>query len=170
MNTIQTKLIAVMQQLVAAYQKLITKPVIISTASQKIYDAAASCLHTHITLNEAVPPEVGCAEAVSYVLSKAGVYGIPLTGIAGTSQLYDWLLSSRNFVNTVSPVPGDVVISPTGYSTSASPHGHVGIVAKYGILSNDSDSGLFIEKYTQETWNKFFHDVEGFPVRYFHAI
>jgi hypothetical protein len=132
----------------------------------RIYNAAAACLEKHITLDPSVPGELGCAEAVSYVLKQAG-YILPEEGIAGTAALYVWL--QQHFTPVSVPQYGDVIISPSGMSTKGSPHGHTGIVAKYGILSNDSDSGLFLEKYTLASWATYFHTTEGFPVFYFRS-
>lgn len=133
--------------------------------SGSIYLAAKTCLHTHITLDPSVPKELGCAEAVSFVLKKAGVSGLPGAGFPGTSALYSWL--GANFQIVTSPMPGDVIISPTGTSSISSPHGHTGIVAQYGVLSNDSDTGLWLEKYTLDTWKTYFGDTLGFPIYYF---
>jgi hypothetical protein len=49
-----------------------------------IYNNLLHYFETHCTLNNSVPAEVGCAEAVSFILQKSG---IPLTGIAGTATL-----------------------------------------------------------------------------------
>lgn len=131
----------------------------------KVYTVAKNCLHTHVTLDPTVPADVGCAEAVSYVLKNAGAIGFPVTGFASTSLLYAWL--RNNAQRVMIPQPGDVVISPSGTSTKGTLHGHTGIVAKFGILSNDSDTGLFMEKYTQSSWQMFFGVKLGFPVLYF---
>lgn len=156
MDVIKATLSAKLAQLQVALQP---------TLSQAIYTTAAAVLGTHITLDASVPPDLGCAEAVSYILTKAGIPNIPPEGFPGTAGLYTWL--QANFILTTTPQAGDVVISPTGTSTTGSPHGHTGIVAKYGILSNDSDTGLFLEKYTQASWETYFHGTEGFPVFYY---
>lgn len=138
----------------------------------KIYSEAKSCLDTHITLNDIVPAELGCAEAVSYVLAKSGAnLNIPAGGFEGTSSLYSWLRDSGLFTEVETPLPGDIVISPTGTSTKNSPHGHVGIVALFGngILSNSSSTGLFMEHYTIQSWSYYFTSLLGFPVYYFRA-
>lgn len=141
-----------------------------NTMQEKIYNVAAGDLHKQITLNSSVPPDVGCAEAVSYVLKQAGVSGIPAQGFASTSDLYHWMLNSTQFVATTEPQAGDIVISPTGTSSINTPHGHTGIVAKQGILSNDSDTGLFLEKYTLSSWKQYFGATLGFPVYYFRCF
>lgn len=159
-------------RLLAAYQQLLSLFVTVTpgTVATAIYTEASKCLDTHITLNSAVPPDLGCAEAVSFVLKNAGVEGIPVAGFAGTAALYAWLNKSSSWVLTSTPVPGDIVISPTGMSSIGSEHGHVAVYAKYGLLSNDSDTGLFLEKYTMTSWNKYFGTTLGFPTYVFHFI
>lgn len=132
----------------------------------RIYNTAVTCVEKHITLDPSVPAELGCAEAVSYILKLSG-FTLPAEGIAGTAALYTWL--EQNFTPVSVPQYGDVIISPSGMSVNGSPHGHTGIVAKYGILSNDSDSGLFLEKYILASWAAYFHTIEGFPVFYFRS-
>lgn len=168
-QTLQLQLLAALEKLLANYKAAIVPP-IQTPAAAAIYAEAASCLGKPITLDSTVPPDLGCAEAVTYVLKNASIAGIPATGIPGTAALYAWLNTNPEFVLTTTPRAGDVVISPTGTSTISSPHGHTGIVANYGILSNDSDTGLFLEKYTQATWQQYFNGVEGFPVYYFHHL
>lgn len=160
---LQRKLLTALQQLLA-----LVRPQ--TSTSQTIYNVAVACLGKHITLDATVPPDLGCAEAVSYMLETAGITGLPAKGEAGTAELYAWLKLNKQFVQTTTPVAGDIVISPTGMSSKASPHGHTGIVGKNGILSNDSDTGLLLEKYTLQTWAQFFGLTEGFPVFYFHAL
>lgn len=131
-----------------------------------IYNTAAACLGQHLTLDPSVPFEVGCAEAVSTILAKAGVQGIPQRGFAGTWDLYQWLRTNRQFVEVVAPTYGSIVVSPTD-PDNPTKHGHTGIVLKHGIGSNDSSNGLFAENYTTDSWNTYFGKVHGFPVHYF---
>lgn len=138
--------------------------------STEIYDVAKASLGQHITLDNTVDPEVGCAESVSYVLKKAGVAGIPQRGFAGTYDLWQWLKTNRQFTETVNPEVGGIVISPTGTSVQgASQHGHVGIILIHGIGSNDSNTGQFNENYTYQSWVDSFGK-RGFPVYYFSSL
>lgn len=134
---------------------------------QRIYEIARECLGAHITLDSSVPSDVGCAEAVSYVLKNALGDVFPAQGFASTNLLWQWL--KTHFTQVSEPIIGDVVISPTGTSAIGSPHGHVGIIAKYGILSNSSDTGLFSELWTITKWNKYYNKKLGFPVYFFRA-
>jgi len=133
--------------------------------SQRVYNVAKGCLGKHITEDPNVDPALGCAEAISHVLDEAG-YDLGSHGIAGTSELYTWL--KNHFTPVTDPLPGDVLISPTGTSTKGSPHGHVAIVAKYGILSNSSTTGKFSENFTLDSWKQYYSNL-GFPMFFFRA-
>lgn len=149
-------------------QKLPVQPINIPTMppaptlNQRIYREAKADLGKHLTLNSNVPPDVGCAEAVSFILKMVGVPWIPKQGVAGTAQL--WELLKANARLTTQPQPGNIIISPTGTSEKGVQHGHVGIVLEYGIGSNDSNSGLFRENYTLGSWSDLFHTQLGFPI------
>lgn len=133
----------------------------------QIYTLAKNSLGKHITLDSDIPNEVGCAEAISYILNLAGIAGIPQQGFAGTFDLYTWLKNNPDFTLQTAPSAGAIIISPTGTSTLNSPHGHVGICGEFGILSNDSNTGLFLEVWTVEKWQEYYAGVLGFPIYYF---
>lgn len=135
----------------------------------KIYTAAKTAMGTHITLNPAVPDELGCAEAVSFVLKQAGIE-VPQLGFAGTYDLWRWLENSKLFNRTDHPTKGGIVIAPTGTSTKgASEHGHIGVTMMYGICSNNSSTGLFEENYSFAGWEASF-SARGFTSYYYYAI
>lgn len=148
----------------------------------KIYNEAKACLGMHITLNPNVPADVGCMEAVSFVLQKSGITGIPTTGFAGTAQGYEWLLSNSAFKLIPQPEQGAIVISPTGYGRPTNDplyvEGHVGILGafglqfpnEFGILSNNSDNGLFQEKWDLLTWWLNYGEKGHLPVAIFRAL
>lgn len=153
------------------------------TGLDAIYEVAKSCLNKQITLDPNIPHELGCAEAVSYVLKKAGydvpgsiLTDLPDKGIPGTGTMYEWLKRNPLFKEIflegcgATPPVGSIIISPAGHSTKGYPHGHVGIVAKWGILSNDSNTGLFLEFYDLESWHKFFGVVRGLPTYFFVTV
>ncbi len=157
--------------LVAALKEYATKkPAPIPTppqlgTSQKIYDFAKDCIGTDIAKTQ---DELGCAEAVSFILSGAAVSGFPPRGFLSTADFYKWLEANAHRVSVGEP--GDIIISPTGTSTKGSPHGHVGIVAKYGILSNNSQTGLFDEYYDLTKWTSYFSTDLGFPVLFYRFL
>ncbi len=132
----------------------------IETNREKIYAVAKACFGKDIARTQ---DELGCAEAVSFVLEQAGVSNFK--GFLGTTDLYLWLYV--NFQVVTEPLPGDVIISPTGQGNGRIAHGHVGIVAKHGILSNNSMTGLFDEFFTLEMWRQRYQQVGGFPIIFF---
>lgn len=147
-----------------------------TTGESEIYKQAKLNLHVHLTLNEAVPHEVGCAEAVSKVLSLAGI-SVPPGGIAGTASLYEWLTANPHFQKIDHPEQGAVIVSPTGMG-NGSIEGHTGIIGGFGlqfpidwgICSNDSASGKFLETWSYERWLDYYQKTGGLPVYLFRAI
>lgn len=130
----------------------------------RLYETAKSCLGQHLTLNHNVPSELGCAEAVSTIFKKVGI-AVPSAGIASTTELYNWL-PHNGFTKVDSGEPGDIIISPTGMGNGAV-RGHVGIIAKYGIMSNDSSTGLFRENWKLDEWKDWYHGKGALPVVFF---
>lgn len=132
------------------------------TISDEIYNLAKSCLGKDIAKTQ---NELGCAEAISYILNSIKVSNFPLAGYLSTSELYIWL--KKYALEVPEGIPGDVIISPTGTSSIGSSHGHVGIVAYHGILSNNSMTGLFDEYYTLDKWEAYYVEKLHFPIIYF---
>lgn len=114
----------------------------------KLYNTAKSLMGKHLSLNDSVPMNVGCAQALSFVLKQCG-YPIPAQGLDGTIDMYHWLVQHFDEVN--SPEAGDVIVSVTG-TGNGSVRGHTGVVALYGILSNESQTGLWKEDWTLPAW------------------
>lgn len=133
--------------------------------SLKVYLMAKQCLGKHLCENSAY----GCAETVNAIVDAA--LGYPAGGSASTYLMYNVLKSSPRFEQVTTPLPGDIIISPTGYGTNPiMPNGHVGIVGIYGILSNDSYNGLLEENYTLAMWKDHYNGVGGYPIYYFRAL
>lgn len=147
-----------------------------SMKEQSIYNAASSHLGFHLTLDDTVPHEVGCAEAVSAVLSFAGISD-GAKGIAGTAALDAWMASSGLFTRITMPEAGAIIISPTG-SGNGSVVGHTGVFGLYnkqypqdwGILSNDSATGLFLERWSWARWQAYYSGVGNLQCRIYKAI
>ncbi len=138
--------------------------------STTVYNTAKSCLEKNLCADKVL----GCAETVNAIFETA--LGSPIGGGASTHLMY--LCLTRNpsigplkFIEVTDPLPGDIIISPTGYGNNAvMPNGHVGIVAKYGILSNNSENGLLQEYYTIQTWSDRYQTKGGYPVYYFRVL
>lgn len=138
--------------------KIMNKPM----NAEKLYEAAKASLGMDMSVN--APDELGCADAVNNIYFKAFGWKIAEPGTS-TTQLFDVMEADIiRFAAVNDPLPGDIIISPTGYGTDHTQHGHMGIVAKYGILSNDSYTGTFRENFTYEGWLQYFKTKRGFPV------
>ncbi len=130
---------------------------------ERLYGLAKSCLGRDIA---ATQNELGCAEAVSYLLHSLRAAGFQPT--LSTQELYKQLKSDLSaFESVPEPLPGDIIISPTGSSSIGSAHGHVGIVAYHGVMSNNSMSGLWDQYYTLESWKAYYEDKLKFPILYY---
>jgi hypothetical protein len=144
---------------------------------EKIYNEAKLSLGEHLTLNPNVPADVGCAEAVSFVLKNAGITGIPAQGYAGTADLYQWLLANPQFKLIEQPEQGAIIVSATGFG-NGTVEGHCGVLGafgaqypnEFGILSNNSDNGLFQEKWNLLTWWENYGLKGHLPVALFRAV
>jgi hypothetical protein len=129
-----------------------------------------------MTLNPAIPAEVGCAEAVSKILELAGVTGIPTTGIPGTATLFEWLNTNPNFERLSEPQAGAILVSATG-SGNGTVSGHTGIVGifgyyypnDWGIVSNDSQTGLLLELWDWKRWQQYYVKQGGLETAFFLA-
>jgi len=134
--------------------------------SLKVYTEAKSLLGTVVApLNaEDGYGMFGCAITVNTIFKKA--LGAPIGGGYSTHDMFDFLKDTQTFDSVLleDALPGDVIISPTGYSVDPSRHGHVGIVGKFGILSNNSETGHLEENYTLSQWKQIYGVTLGFPV------
>lgn len=133
------------------------------TKLDNLYNTAKSLLNKHLTLDNSVPASVGCAQAMSYLLKKCG-YHIPDYGISSTVVMYDWL--TRYFVEISSPQPGAAIIAVTGTGVAGS-RGHVGIVGKESIMSNNSDNGLWMAHWTLPAWIQHYQNDLKMKVHFF---
>lgn len=172
---LQTLLDAMVNLCLLLQQKLLS--VIPSSGFPPIlYTVAKNSLGTKQTLNDSVPSDVGCSEAVSALVSIAGV-SIPAGGIAGTSQMYTFLQHSPRFLQIAAPEVGAIIISPTS-STGKIAHGHVGVLAMFnvqynqdwGIISNDSDTGLVHEQWCLKNWINYYHIYGELELAYFRLV
>ncbi len=135
--------------------------------SLKFYNEAKAMLGKSL-VPAGVDPEYGCAASVNQL--HRITFGFPIGGGASTALLLQSLIGSSFFQEVFNPLPGDIIIDATGTSTipnSPITNGHVGVVGFYGILSNDSNTGLWSENYTQQTWNERYEVQGGYKNRYF---
>ncbi len=147
---------------------------IVKSPRERLYEAAVSCLGTDASPKDAAPDEVGCADSVNNVYFKAFGEYIENPGILTTSMFAAMVDRADKWVRVTDPEPGNIIISPTGFSTYTDlpiKHGHVGIFGKGGvIMSNSSSTGKFEENYTLDTWVDRYRKKGGYPIYYFKRI
>lgn len=138
--------------------------------SIRVYNVAKECLNTSL-VPKGDDIELGCAISVTVILKEMCSVGINET--LSTNELLQELKNSTLFKEVFVPVYGDIIISATGTSTlpkTPIKNGHVGIVARHGILSNNSLTGLWDEFYTLESWISRYQTKGGYPTRYFRLL
>lgn len=129
-----------------------------------LYQTALECLGKDMAPYE---DEFGCAEAVNAVFKKA--FGRDIGGGQSTYWLYGILKNDTRFEKNFSPLPGDIIISPTGYGNKKKlRNGHIGIVSdSEQIMSNNSINGLWEKNYTFITWTRRYKIFGNYPVEFF---
>lgn len=141
---------------------------------EKLYDVAVSCLGIDASPNDVAPDELGCAESVNEVVFKAFGEYIETPGLSTTKLFAAMVDRADKYVRVLDPEPGNIIISPTGFSTLANTpikNGHVGIFGKNQIImSNSSSLGTFIENYTLDTWIERYRKQGGYPIFIFKRI
>lgn len=133
-----------------------------------LYQIALKNIGIDASPNDLVPDELGCAETVSNIIQQ---YDSSFPIITGTWTLWDYLRRHPKARQVTIPMPGAIVISPTGESKhgrKAPFVGHTGFVsARNTIMSNDSATGKLLINYTVDTWKARWEKEGGYPVYYF---
>lgn len=136
----------------------------------KLYEAALSFLGTDASPLDEASDEFGCADSVSKVILKA--FPAALHGSISTAELYSQLKASPAFSKVSQWRFGDIIISPTGTSTTGGlANGHVGIMGEGDeIMSNASATGLWTQNYTIASWIARYRVLGGFPIYFFRKL
>lgn len=121
-----------------------------TTNQQRLYAVAAASLGKIMKLDSSVPNLYACASSLSGVLVKAGFEELPAKGFANTNDLCNFFLAHPEWFQRISqPSPGDIIMFPSPVSPQPNQldHGHTGVMAAVdqGVMSNDSDTGLWRE-------------------------
>jgi hypothetical protein len=172
----QSLIINLMKQMITALQKLLTLKSVATVpvvGNQALYTIAKNNIGNHLTLDDNVPPEIGCAECWSKIYSLSGGK-LPVKGIAGTSELTAWFTASPLFEQITTPEVGATIISATG-TGNGTVRGHVGILGIYGkmypndfgILSNNSTTGTLGEAWSFKDWNNHYTIGGGLQTKFF---
>jgi len=133
----------------------------VKTPREKLLEEARAWAGKDASPLNTAPQDRACAESVSYLLRRCG-YGVPL--LVSTIDLNNWL--KKNFKQTTEWKAGNIISSPTG-SGNGSIVGHIGICDEKTIWSNDSGSGLWLDKYNLTGWIRRYRTLGGFPIYYF---
>lgn len=135
--------------------------------SKQLYEIAKASLGQLLSDGNA---NFGCAITVNNLAQKA--WSHPIGGGASTNLMYTSLQDTTKYTPTLlaNALPGDIIIAPTGYATDPTQHGHVGVVAQYGILSNSSEDGRVHEQWTIPKWVDFYVTFLGFPLKIYRAL
>jgi hypothetical protein len=128
-----------------------------------LYDTAYSLLGKHLTLDLDVPKEVGCGQALSYVLKRYGMLRMPRDGISGTIGIEKWLSENATDIEEQEATAGDVIVS----ITEGDNHGHCGILGYRSIMSNNSFTGLLSCDWTLDKWKTQYEVKQGLVTKYF---
>lgn len=134
-----------------------------------LYLTAKQCLDTRMVPSQD-SIDVGCAISVNAVHQKA--FEKQIGGGTSTWLLLQSLIASSEFEEVQIPLAGDIIISATGTSTIPNTpiEGHTGIMGNYGIMSNNSLTGLWMEYYTLDTWKERYQVEGGYPTRFFRRL
>lgn len=144
------------------------------TPAQGLYEAAVASIG--LDMSDRAPNELGCADSVNNVHEKA--FGFEIGGGASTYLLNEALSGSKRFARVSgSPQAGDVIMSPSGFSSKGAKNGHVGIVGKnkapdgtLWVMSNDSFKGTWEANFTVASWRDYFGKRLGFPVHIYRLV
>lgn len=171
-KTILQKIIDLLTNFIISFKQQMPMPqeentpvVVESTNQEKLYTTAKSLLKKRLTLDASVPKNVGCAQALSYVLKECG-YPIPKGGISGTASMYEWLFD--NFDKVEAGQPGDIIINVTGTGISTR-RGHCAVMGKYQIMSNNSITGKWDTQWELPNWIRFYEEQGKMKTHYFRA-
>lgn len=137
-----------------------------------LFDVAKSYLGRDASPEDIASDEYGCAETVSDIIHAAfGDFPPDGKTIISTAILYQRLRAHPKFKATLDLLPGNIIISPTGYGNGKLANGHTGIFAEgKNIMSNSSSTGLFQQNYTIDQWVARYKTLGGFPIAVFQRV
>lgn len=146
----------------------------VKSPRERLHEAAVACLGMDASPNDVAPDELGCAESVNEIYRKAFGEYIETPGIS-TTRLFAAMVDRQDkFARVLTPEPGVIIISPTGFSSNKNTtikHGHVGIFDKDDIImSNSSTTGKFERNFTITSWIDRYRNKGSYPIYYFKPI
>lgn len=148
------------------------KPIEVPTVKSNreiLYDKAKELLSPSRDVSplDIANDEVGCVESLWNVINKAfpNKVGFPL--VLSTIKLKYYLDNSPLYEKVTSYLPGDIILNVTGTGNGNVSNGHTGITGKFGIMSNDSRTGLWLQNYTYKRWDDNYRIKGGMKTHYF---
>lgn len=136
-----------------------------NTPSKKLYDLAMSHKGEYLTLDKAVPKQYNCCECMSYLFKEAG-YTLPTFGIPGTVLIDTWLNRTFKLIKEEEATMGDVLL----FLTEGQNHGHIFILGKSALLSNDSDSGTLQSYWTLAGALGYYRDQKKLTGKFYRPV
>ncbi len=159
-----------LQPPVSVPEPIITPKVDTMINAEKLYQTAVQSLGKDMSPLDKAADYLACMESVDGVwLATFGEHLLAPVDRLSTNRGYAAMLKDKRLelIPNEDAIPGDIVISPTGYSTKNSLHGHTAIRGKNTYMSNDSTTGLWTANYNIPNWKLVFHDTLGFPIYHF---
>lgn len=152
------------------------KELAMTDTETRIYQVIKDNLDKHLTLNNNVSPEVGCAECMSKVLQLANV-SVPGYGIAGTDAFLAWIEVNPDFEEIFEPEEAAMVIFATG-TGNGKVEGHTGAfcafnvmyISDWGVASNDSTTGTMREQWAWKKMLAYYQGYGGIKPRIFRPL
>ena len=132
----------------------------------RIYTTAYNAIGTDVSPKDYAPDDLGCAESVSNMIQKA-LPELRFPTAVSTYLLYAYLAQSPSFRPVNTPTPGCIIISVTGTGNGVVKNGHVGIVGKEWIMSNDSRTGTWEANFQLSSWKRYYEAKGGMQTHYF---
>ena len=133
------KLQALLAKLAALQQLLALR------RTMSLHQECLKLLGTDVTPRDLIPDDVACAETVSTIIRRV-VPDFPI--IPGTYTLWRQLENDSRFRRVTVPMPGTIIISPTGTAKKLEgtpSNGHTGFFDQgANIMSNRSRDGKFL--------------------------
>lgn len=136
-------------------------------ASVRLLELAEKHKNIDPTPKDLVDDALACADSLTEIVRKQ-YPAFPKS--AYTPNTLKDLKASPYFEATLDLKPGYVIISPTGYGNGTI-RGHCGIIGRKGtIWSNHSNTGLWQDYFTIDTWRDRYRNKGGLPIYVFKPL
>lgn len=138
--------------------------------NQRLYDRAVTFLGKDADPLDPVDDTVACVSSLEEVYHAEFQTWIGRIKLFNTIDLHNALLISPKFRRVEVPKPGNIIVSVTEYRNGKQIFGHTGVIAKYGILSNDSVRKVWLENFTVESWKIYYEGRLGLKTYFYELL